>query len=131
MGYKAHQTKVPNKQIINLKFLSDSIELSLHKFGWKGSRGIGSFVRGFFFHVYHPSLCQSVLLIWRNTFTDERLSTYYPWADHKGSLISTPPLRWIKWDRRRWRKCLKVYNIDYNYVKHQINLIDSDEFTLA
>ena len=29
----AHQTKVPNKQIINLKFLSDLIELSLHIFG--------------------------------------------------------------------------------------------------
>lgn len=51
------------------------------------------------------------------------LGTYCPRADREGSLISTPPLRWIKWDRRRWRKFLKVYNIDHNYVKHQIHLI--------
>ena len=30
----AHQTKVPKKQIINLKFLSDLIELSLQKLKW-------------------------------------------------------------------------------------------------
>lgn len=87
----------------------------------KSSNGIGLFAC-FFFLVYHPSLYQFF------THTEIPLlmtgfSTYCPWADHGGSLISTPPLRWIKWDRRRWRKCLKIYNIDYNYVKHQINLI--------
>ena len=61
----AHQTKVPNKQIINLKFLSDLIELSLHNIVLfeKVQVGLGCLL--VFFPLFIIPLCTSFLLIWK------------------------------------------------------------------